>query len=332
MKNKNHITISDELIVKYLAGNAAPEEAEALHDWLSIPENEIYFKEFQNTWDTTLPAEKPSMMTTEAAWEIFSRDAVKQNPPSSGFSRTFLFKIAASILVVLACGIAGYLFFSDQPSDVLVVVTTNERAKTVHLPDSSVVVLHRRTSISYPENFGKQIREVTFSGEGYFRVQGNPDIPFVIRTSAADVRVVGTVFNVFAGNDRLDVSVEEGKVVLVSKTDSTLLHTGQAGSTRLGNPGIDVSDFIDINNWGYATNKFSFNDASLTEVIRQLEKAFPYRIEIQNKDIKNCKLTATFDQVSAREILNLIGETLDLTVQENDSTFRIEGKGCPWDQ
>ena len=40
MKNKNDIVVDDELIAKYLSGEAQPEEAEALIDWLDDPLNQ----------------------------------------------------------------------------------------------------------------------------------------------------------------------------------------------------------------------------------------------------------------------------------------------------
>jgi len=129
----------------------------------------------------------------------------------------------------------------------------------------------------------------------------------------------------------LEVNVQEGKVLVYTLTDSTYLEAGQSASLGAGKP-INIVDSIDANQWGYATRKFDFQDVPLANVFESIEKAYPYTIEVANKDIKNCRLTASFDHVSAREMLNLIGETLDLTIQENDSTFRVEGKGCPWVQ
>ncbi|MBA4054066.1 MAG: hypothetical protein C0490_05080 [Marivirga sp.] len=334
MKNKQDIEISDELIAKYLAGEASPEEAEALHDWLSVQGNLTYFEGFQRTWNSTGPSKTSIHVPTEKAWEDLSNKADHLRIPSRSpfrLSPSFL-KIAASLLILFTGSIFLYYFLKEEQPIAEITILTNENAKSVTLPDSSKVVLYRHSAISYSESFGHPHREVNFSGEGFFRVEGNAGKPFVIHTSLADIKVVGTVFNVSLTTDQLDVGVEEGKVIVLSKTDSAHIQSGHAASVRSTMRAIEVKNTIDINNWAYATRKFSFQDTPLEQVFQQIEKAYPYKIEIKNQDIKNCKLTTTFDQVSAREILNLIGETLDLTVQENDSTFHIDGKGCPWDQ
>lgn len=334
MKNKHDIEINDDLIVKYLAGEASPDEAESFHDWLSIAENQSYFEGFQQTWNSTRPSVKPILPTTKTAWEDLNAKLNSGSTPiRSRFQlSSFIVKIAASVLVVFISSIFIYYYLKEEQTISEITLRSNENSRTVVLPDSSKVVLYRHSSISYTENFGLLNREINFSGEGFFRVESNVEKPFVIHTSLADVKVIGTVFNISLASEQLEVSVEEGKVMVLSKTDSALLQPGTAATVRGSVKSIDVQSKIDINNWAYATHKFSFLDTPLEQVFQQIEKAYPNVIVVKNQDIKNCKLTATFDQVSAAEILNLIAETLDLTVHENDNTFQIEGKGCPWDQ
>lgn len=337
MKNKNDIDINDELIVKYLTGEANPDEAEALYDWLAIPDNDLYFKKFQKTWDATFPSGKPKPLNKKKAWSILNEQL--KSSPSARSPRVFRFtlthfpyKIAASLVIALSCGMLVLYIIQNQKSISEITFASKQSPRTITLPDNSSVVLNRNSILSYRQNFGEQIREVNFSGEAFFRIKGNVEKPFIIHTAVADISVVGTVFNVSSGTDQLEVSVEEGKVWVYTTADSSYLESGHSASVHSGIKSIDVINSIDINSWAYATRKFVFQDARLTEVFASIEKAYPYSIEIINKDIKNCKLTASFDNVSAREMLNLIGETLDLTIQENDNTFRVEGKGCPWDQ
>lgn len=334
MKNKHDIEISDELIVKYLAGEASPEEAEALHNWLLIAGNLLHFEELQSTWNAALPNDKYIPLTSEKAWDALSDRMEHLSIPSqsrSGFSPFFL-KIAASVVIVFTCSIFLYYFAQKEQPVTEVTIVTNENSKEITLPDSSKVVLYRHSSISYATTFDASTREVNFSGEGFFRVEGNIHKPFIIHTSLADIKVVGTVFNVSLTADQLEVSVAEGKVMVLSKTDSTLLQRGHAAAVRASTKSIEVKNTIDVNNWAYATHKFQFQDTPLLLVFQQIEKVYPNAVKVKDQNIKNCKLTATFDHVSAAEILNLIADALDLTVQENDSTFYIEGKGCPWDR
>lgn len=337
MEDKNKIAVNDELLVRYLAGEANSDEAEALYDWLTIPDNVLHFEKLQTTWHATFPSKKPKPFDKEKAWNALNLQPKPERPGSIANAFQFTFKrfpyqIAASLAIVFSCSILGFYFLQKQKSIPEITFATKEASQTLQLPDNSSVVLNRNSTLVYPEKFGEEAREVNFSGEAFFRVKADAQNPFIIHTAIGDIRVVGTAFNVMLKNDQMDVSVEEGKVLVYTSADSSYLASGHVASLRSGIKTINVTSFIDKNSWGYATHKFVFQDAPLDEVFDNIEKAYPYSIEIVNKDIKNCKLTASFDNVSAREMLNLIGETLDLSIQENDNTFRVEGKGCPWDQ
>ena len=328
MKNKNDIVVDDELIARYLCGEAQPEEAEALTDWLEEPFNLAHFEKIQATWDVTFPSKGKVSFDKDSAW-----DALQHNihSPSERSSFSLWFKIAATLIIGLSAGFLGYRLFQTDSAHSQISVATLKNTETVTLPDNSTVVVNRNSTISYLEGFGNDSREVDFSGEGFFSVKGDESRPFIVHTPVGHVRVVGTVFNVSSTRSGLEVNVQEGKVLVYTLTDSAYLEAGQSASLGAGKP-INIVDSIDANQWGYATRKFDFQDVPLANVFESIEKAYPYTIEVANKDIKNCRLTASFDHVSAREMLNLIGETLDLTIQENDSTFRVEGKGCPWVQ
>jgi ferric-dicitrate binding protein FerR (iron transport regulator) len=325
VKNKNDIVVNDDLIAKYLGGEANPEEAEAILDWLEEGENQAYFERIQATWDIALPSKATVPFNKNAAWE-----SVQQNlgPVSRESSNRLWFKIAAGLIVGLSASIVGY-FLSRQttvPSQISVV--TKKDTKNLRLPDNSTVVINRHSTISYPEGFGKKNREVHFSGEGFFSVERNESVPFIIHTTVGDIKVVGTEFNVSQAGNALEVNVEEGKVLVYTSTDSAYLESGQSARMHSGEP-ISIINSIDANQWGYASRRFVFEDVPLSEVFERIEKAYPYSIEVSDENIKNCRLTTTFDHKSVREMLNLIGDALDFTIQENDSTFRVEGKGCP---
>lgn len=328
MKNIKDIVVNDELIAKYLSGEAQPEEAEALIDWLFEPANQAYFEEIQATWHVTLPPRRKISFDKESAW-----DALQHNihTPSERPSLRLWLRVAAALIIGLSAALLGYRLFQSDSAPSQISVATLRTAETITLPDNSTVVINRNSTISYAEGFGNDSREVDFSGEGFFSIKGDASRPFIIHTAVGHIRVVGTEFNVSSTDGGLIVHVQEGKVLLYTSTDSAYLEAGQSASLGAGKP-INIIDSVDANQWGYATRRFDFQDVPLSNVFESIEKAYPYTIEVANKDIKNCRLTASFDHVSAREMLNLIGETLDLTIQENDSTFRVEGKGCPWVQ
>ena len=305
-----------------------------LHDWLEVDENRMRFEAFRKMWDTSYPSKKFSHSDKRVAWKKI-QDNLPARPddadrlsikPARGL--TFFLKIAATALVFVIAGIFAYLQFGVTPPETLSVVS-HDSTRQFTLPDASYAVLNHHSTITFAKNFAGNVRAVHLSGEAFFKVTHDKTKPFIVHTDIANVRVVGTAFNVATTGGKLDVSVAEGKVLVYTSRDSVYLVPGQALTIHSGKqPDADQQKNANSNDWGYATKKFEFKNALLSEVFACIEKSYPYSIKVQNDAIKNCKLTATFDNASAEYIVTLIAETLDLTVTKKGNVFYLEGKGC----
>ncbi len=330
MKREYDIEIKDELIVRYLAGEAGPEEAIALQDWLTLAENRAYFENIQRTWEQAHPSKTPRAIDAQQAWKkvkLQTEPAVMWKNKRSR-RNTLILRIAASLLITILATLLVYIRL-NKPSVEMVAVATTDSLKNVKLPDNSTAILHHNSRLTYPAIFSDTQREINLEqGEAFFTVTPNKEKPFVIHTSMADIRVVGTAFNVALQGDHLEVSVKEGKVLVYTSQDSSYLTAGYTGIVpAMGT--IRVKDSVHANSWGYATHQLIFKDTPLEEVIADIEKAYPYSITLGNANINNCRLTATFDNDSAENLLNLIAETLNLSVVKNGTVFTLQGEGCP---
>lgn len=338
MKREHEIKVTDipdELITRYLAGEATPEEARALHDALAHPVFQERFSQMETVWNATHPRKKPRAAQAEEAWAKVHgamQQAGTQTPSATGVfwqRHLFLFKVAASVAVILMAGAVLFISVKNENTRSLA-VATGDSLKVVHFPDRSRATLHHNTSILYPEVFETAKREIQLlKGEAFFSVEADKSKPFIIHTALADIQVVGTSFNVALEGGQLQVVVQEGRVVVQTAQDTTYLEAGATGVVRKEMNAIAVTNTVNSNVWGYATRKFTFKDVPLAEVIPVIEKAYPYSIKLLSKEINNCKLTATFDNVSIEKMLNLIAETLNLSVNRNGTVFILEGEGCP---
>ena len=95
------------------------------------------------------------------------------------------------------------------------------------LADGTKVWLNAASRLRFPVAFTDSVRQVELEGEGYFRVSQNPEKPFVVKVAGADVRVLGTSFNVFAYNDHLITTLVEGKVALTKNAGKIVLTPDQ---------------------------------------------------------------------------------------------------------
>ncbi|HEY5747732.1 MAG TPA: FecR domain-containing protein [Chryseolinea sp.] len=338
---ENESAITDELIVRYLAGEASPEEAMAVQDALTDLKFQSHFAALQSTWAAAHPGKTTRNVYAAEAWLAIEDQLTRRRlekvkaSPDEKQTRALryshrVFRIAASLLLLAVAGVVLYKVLLSQGSDeMLTYVTTQGRVQHVDLPDQSVATVFRNSKLSYAADFNSHHREVSLlEGEVFFNVTHDRKHPFIIHTAVADIKVIGTAFNVTLKGDAVEVSVKEGKVQVYTKTDSTFLEAGVTGVAQKAGL-IQTEDSVNSNTWGYATHRFVFKDTPLREVIRDLEKAYPYTIQVSDQAINNCRLTATFENDSAENLLNLMAESLNLSVTSSGGVYTLEGEGCP---
>ena len=72
----------------------------------------------------------------------------------------------------------------------------------------------------------------------------------------------------------------------------------------------------------------TFDETFIKEVIITLERFFGTEIQVSNEMIFECTLNSTFDNPDLSEILNVIGASIDVDIQNNNGVYTLIGKGC----
>lgn len=144
------------------------------------------------------------------------------------------------------------------------------------LPDGSRVWLDAASTIRFPTAFRGRDREVEITGEAYFEVAENVNMPFKVVVNRMEVEVLGTHFNVNAYDNEPEVKVTlvEGAVKVVQPTThiSQLLQPGE--QARVDKEGrIELIKDIDVNEVvAWKNNLFWFDDNDIQTVMRQLSR------------------------------------------------------------
>jgi ferric-dicitrate binding protein FerR (iron transport regulator) len=181
----------------------------------------------------------------------------------------------------------GKLLYSALPTDDAR-VTFNEistpkgRQFQLILPDGTKVWLNAASSLKYPTQFNGKERRVEITGEAYFEVAKNAAVPFYVNINhSTTVKVLGTHFNINAYSDEptIKTTLLEGRVEVTKEKSQVILKPGEqaicSGNSRFT---IDHSPDID-KTMAWKNGVFNFNDATLQEVMHQLERW--YDIEVQ---------------------------------------------------
>ena len=100
--------------------------------------------------------------------------------------RRWMWMAAAAIIPLLI--LSGVLAFSGlqssgYSSEMEMAHLTVPSGDKMHVvfQDGSTALLNSRSSISYPNRFGRRSREVHLEGEAYFNIEKNPKRPFIIK-------------------------------------------------------------------------------------------------------------------------------------------------------
>ncbi|SHN40985.1 FecR family protein [Chitinophaga sp. CF418] len=149
----------------------------------------------------------------------------------------------------------------------------------ITLADGTVVWLNAASSITFPAAFTGKERQVTLNGEAYFEVATDAARPFTVKVGDMQVRVLGTHFNIMAYNDEQSVNTTllQGAVKVQGAAGEALLKPGQqAKMDHTGSVKVVHADIDAVIAW--KNGLFSFNNASIEEVMRQVARWFDAEI------------------------------------------------------
>jgi ferric-dicitrate binding protein FerR (iron transport regulator) len=149
------------------------------------------------------------------------------------------------------------------------------------LPDGTQVWLNAASSITYPAAFTGKQRNVKISGEAYFEVTEDKGKPFVVEVDGGmPVEVLGTHFNVnnYVDEGPVKTTLLEGSV----RIDQVILKPGQ--QARADGQRLTVTGNINVDKvMAWKNGLFNFEDASLQEVMRQLERWYDITVVYEGR-------------------------------------------------
>jgi ferric-dicitrate binding protein FerR (iron transport regulator) len=340
--SKSHMDYT--LIGKYLEGIITPGEKEKVEIWINkSAENKAEFQRIKRIWDLAQgdTSGNEVLVNTEAAWKklegrILESDARKNILPGKvkkGFRTRrityYLSGIAAMIVAVIGI-YTLYTMYIKKPA-LIDMIAEDEIVETV-LPDESSVTLNENTTITYPERFIKEKRVIELKGEAFFDVKRDPDQPFIIQVQEAVIEVLGTSFNVRAREEEPEVivTVRDGKVMLSDAENIAYIVLEQHEKGILNKETGHIEKYVstDESEMFWKTRTLIFRDTKLSRVFEILEKVYQVKITVRNDKVKECLLTAKFQDQKIDEILANIAINFELEIQRNDSIFEISGDGC----
>ncbi|HCE58688.1 MAG TPA: hypothetical protein DER09_12890 [Prolixibacteraceae bacterium] len=181
------------------------------------------------------------------------------------------------------------------------------------LPDGTDLWLNAESKIKYGIPFVRETRQIELSGEGFLKVAKNEESPFVVTTTNAEIKALGTQFNI--------KSYPEEETLEVALTEGCVEFTGITGSDIKASATMKPNDFLSMNkatgkvklknkdltkHVSWVKNVIIFDETTMPEVAKTLERWYGVKVIIADSEINKYRFTTTFENEPLYRVLELL--------------------------
>jgi ferric-dicitrate binding protein FerR (iron transport regulator) len=168
----------------------------------------------------------------------------------------------------------------------------------VQLSDGTKVWVNSDSKLGFKTKFTGKQRVVDLEGEAYFEVAKNPDKPFIVRTSKADVRVLGTQFNVkaYADDDYTYATLNEGKVQVSKDGINEVLKPNEQlvinnSTAEYSKRKVDASIYS-----AWTKGRLVFKDERLEDILIALSRWYDISVFYPEAELKDRRFSISIDR------------------------------------
>lgn len=289
----------------------------------------------EELWVSSAVADDTQQYDVDQAFERFRKRTGLDQSGRQSYKWYRTWSVAAVAIVLLGLiTVTAYWQGSRQIqsnfSDIVVEAPLGSKTKLT-LPDGSTVWLNAGSKMIYSQGFGVSDRRLAFQGEGYFEVEKNDEMPFLVQTHYVNVTVVGTKFNFrnYPEDEEAVVELLEGKVALenqlkeeavryLSPNEKMVLHKAT------GEMDITSAKVKEATLW--TENILLFDEDLLPDIVRELERSYHVQIEIENEDLKQTRFYGQFNQLEQNiyDVLDMLSETGKLKYHEEGKVIYLK--------
>lgn len=234
------------------------------------------------------------------------------------FFRLPRYVYAFAALLIIA--VISYLII-DPFAMTVIIVDRGEQLERI-LPDGSRVKFNSESKLTYGKGFNDSHRQVVLVyGEAFWDVQKGK-LPFTITAGDANIRVVGTQFNVKSRNEKIEVAVSEGVVEVATGSSAITLNKGQATAFHVGEPPSPPQQ-AQAEYPAWTQGKLAFYQETLKNVLEELERRFDVIIELRDKQLEETVITAQFESSNLESILSAICQLTNKNYRGQNEVYII---------
>jgi ferric-dicitrate binding protein FerR (iron transport regulator) len=249
---------------------------------------------------------------------------------TSHSSPSFTIRAAQKYAAILIFGVFSYLlgtYMAGKNADdqsLQMAETPAGAISEIRLPDNSKLWLNARSSVKYDSKFGISHRNLEITGEAYFEVAENDQLPFVAEVMGNKVTALGTEFYITAYpyNNTFSAGLLSGSIEVQTKEGLIGLDKPEALTFQLNDGTLVSRGEPEPSHYEWKNGKLIFNNTALKELAYRLSNWYNHHIEV-DEDVKTQKFTLTIEDENIEEVLELIELASDLNYKSDSQGYLI---------
>jgi transmembrane sensor len=302
--------VDDELLMRVLTGSANDAERAAVEAWkTAAPENARHLHELEemlggiSTWYRATPSTPPPAAETliRRAGLRQARLGVSTTPARWRRAARWLAGVAAILLI----GVGAVLLSIGRrrkPSAVPVLIaaaqfTSGDSVLPITLNDGTRIQLgpHSRLHV----DTAREGRRVSLDGRADFVVAPDRRRPFVVRTSAGEVRDVDTHFVVRATPRQMHVAVFQGTVILAGEHADIALAAGELGGLSQGESPRVLDRAVPRSADEWLGAELVFDGETVAQVAQEVQARYHLAVRVTDSVVARRTVVAWFTREPA---------------------------------
>lgn len=198
--------------------------------------------------------------------------------------------------------------------------------RTIQLMDGSTVELNARSKVEV--RLTEHRRDVALiDGQALFHVAKDKQRPFVVRAGEAQVRAVGTEFDVYKKRTETVVTVVEGRVETYPGSDGAgtaaiLLSAGEQLTVlphTVTKP--TLADTVAATAW--VQKRLIFEETPLSEVAEEFNRYNRRPLAIDDPGLQTLKISGVYSSIDPASLINFLRSQNSIQVIETEDQVRV---------
>ena len=311
------------LLIKYFKRQTSEQEDKEIQAWLAADTDGSRAKEY-----------KKAHLLFAGMTVLWTPAAMPVKKKSNYSLRKALMTSAVAAVVAISIIVTSFLtkehILYSLSQNVEKITVPSGYPMQLTLSDGTELWLNAGSVLEYPSVFSSRNRTVTLvSGEILFDVAKDAQRPFVVRTYASEISVLGTKFNVFVDeeNQNFSATLIRGSIKVTNKEnmqESFVLSPNEVVRKQGEHLYVErVEDVESVTCW--TKGLIDVVNVPFDELMRRLERMYDVEIVIEKKDLPEVRYTWGKIRISGgiENALSILSQGADFTWKRDAATGNI---------